>query len=68
MSDLQSLLETLKDYRRGFAEDLDPMDSDNTKRLGEVHLAVLAVEAAMAEPPGEKTGPHIEFDASGWPK
>ena len=69
MTNYQSLLDDLKEYRRQFVDHLEAdMDPATARRLGETHLAILAVEAVMNEPPVVRTGPMIQFDETGWPK
>jgi len=64
-----STLEDLKGYRRTFADVLSrDLDPETARRLGETHLAVLAIEAVLAEPEPIKTGRHIEFGEDGYPK
>jgi len=69
MSHYADLLASLKEYRRNFADQLDQdMDLNTRKNLAETHMCILAIEAIIAEPPVEKTGPSIEFGADGYPK
>jgi hypothetical protein len=42
-------------------------DNEALLYLGSLHLAILAVEAILAEQPPVKTGPRIDFDRDGYP-
>lgn len=65
---LTSLLDDLQMYRRQFVDQLAAdLDPDIARKLGETHMAILAVEAVMTEPEPVKTGPRIIFGEDGWP-
>lgn len=65
---LEVALADLKEYRRNFANELaSDLDHNVARKLGEVHLAIMAIEAVLAEPAPTTTGPKIEFGQYGWP-
>ncbi|WP_457660958.1 hypothetical protein [Sinorhizobium medicae] len=67
--DYADLLQQLKQYRRDFVFQLHCDLSPSTARqLAETQMAILAVEAVMAEPKPVRTGPIIEFGEDGYPK
>ncbi|MGO7605552.1 hypothetical protein ACC718_19585 [Rhizobium ruizarguesonis] len=68
MSDYTELLELFKQRRRAFVEQLEHDDEFTTAaRLADVQLCIQAIEAVIAEPRVEKTGPKVEFGPDGWP-
>ena len=68
-ADYSCLLEQMKQYRAHAVDflDFDP-SRENAQHLAYTHMAVLAIEAVMAEPEPVKTGPMIEFGEDGYPK
>lgn len=64
-----SLLHDLKAYRRQDVAHLEQeMSREAVRALAETHMAILAIEAVMAEPEPVKTGPRIEYGPDGYPK
>jgi hypothetical protein len=69
MTDYGSELALMKERRRQFADQFAYDDEPETvRRLGETHMAILALEAVMAEPVEVPVGPRVEFGEDGWPK
>lgn len=69
---LQSLLDDLKDERASIIAAMSSgqgWTDDHARGLTEIHTAILAVEAHMAEPPPPPpTGPKVEYGEDGYPK
>lgn len=69
---MESLLDDLKDERASIINAMTSghgWSDDHVQALANTHIAILAVEAQMSEPPPPtSSGPRIEFGPDGWPK
>ncbi|RWO03180.1 MAG: hypothetical protein EOS07_35550 [Mesorhizobium sp.] len=65
----EELLHGLKQERRWAVDNVTAdVLPEHIDRLANLHTAILALEAVMAEPRQAKTGPKIEFGEDGYPK
>lgn len=65
---ISSILNDLRQQRSDLINSMEQgWDDESVRKLAETHLAILAIEAVMAEPPAAKTGPVVRYDEEGWP-
>lgn len=65
---VSTILDDLRQQRSDLIVSMERgWDDDSVRKLGETHLAIVAIAAVMAEPVPVKAGPLVRYDGEGWP-